>query len=103
MGEYCAEYVDGFQRSPLDDGAQLQASAVCKHYLANELEYASPAITRHTIDVSILNQDLVDSYLPPFQSCVQKGKVSGLMCSYNSVRALPKSRAWRLLRESSKA
>ena len=27
-------------------------------------------------------EDLVDSYLLPFQSCVEKGKVSGLMCRH---------------------
>ena len=25
----------------------------------------------------------------PFQACVEKGKVSGLMCSYNSVNGVP--------------
>jgi beta-glucosidase-like glycosyl hydrolase len=45
--------------------------------------------TRHTIDATIPMQDLVDSYMVPFQSCVEKGKVSSLMCSYNSVRLRP--------------
>eukprot|EP01052_Picozoa_sp_SAG31_P011240 SAG31_NODE_632_length_13389_cov_4.818360_11_plen_74_part_00 len=39
--------------------------------------------TRHNIDANITMQDLVDSYLSPFQACVEKGKVSGLMCSYS--------------------
>lgn len=34
-------------------------------------------------------QDLVDSYMLPFQACVEKGKVSGLMCSYNSINGVP--------------
>ena len=29
-------------------------------------------------------RDMVDSYMPSFNDCVQKGNVSGLMCSYNS-------------------
>ena len=45
--------------------------------------------TRHTVDANITRQDLVDSYLAPFQACVEKGKVSGLMCSYNSVNGVP--------------
>ena len=27
--------------------------------------------------------------MAPFQACVEKGKVSGLMCSYNSVNGVP--------------
>jgi len=34
------------------------------------------------MDVSLSAQDLADSYLPPFQSCVEEGKVSGIMCAY---------------------
>lgn len=34
-------------------------------------------------------QDLVDSYMPPFQACVEKGRVSSLMCSYNAVNGVP--------------
>ena len=36
--------------------------------------------TRHTIDANITMQDLVDSYMRPFQVCVEQGKVSSLMC-----------------------
>ena len=34
-------------------------------------------------------QDLVDSYLLPFQACVEKGKVTSLMCSYNAINGVP--------------
>jgi beta-D-xylosidase 4 len=88
VAEYCARWVDGFQRSPADGGAQLQASAVCKHYLANELE-AVGALNRHNVDVALSAQDLADTYLPPFQACVQQGRVSGLMCSYNAINGVP--------------
>ena len=37
--------------------------------------------TRHTIDATIPMQDLIDSYMVPFQSCVEKGRVTSLMCS----------------------
>ena len=36
---------------------------------------------RFQINAEITNQDLVDSYMPAFQSCVEKGRVSGLMVS----------------------
>ena len=41
--------------------------------------------TRHNFDANITQQDLVDSYLLPFQVCVEQGKASGLMCSCESV------------------
>ena len=58
----------------------LQASACCKHFVANELD-ASNHTDRDHIDVFVPQQDLVDSYLPSFQTCVEEGKASGIMCS----------------------
>jgi beta-D-xylosidase 4 len=57
------------------------------------------SFTRHTIDANISMQDLVDSYMPPFQSCVEVGKVSSLMCSYNSVNGYPSCANHWLLQE----
>ena len=74
----------GFQESPVDGGAHLLASACCKHYAANSVERSTEAgvsHTRHDFDANVTMQDLVDSYLPGFQACVEKGKVSGLMCA----------------------
>ena len=62
----------------------LQASACCKHFVANEYEGH-----RYGMDVNLSAQDLVDSYLPPFQACVEEGKVSGIMCAYNAVNGEP--------------
>jgi pre-mRNA-splicing factor SYF2/beta-D-xylosidase 4 len=38
---------------------------------------------RSEFNAEVPLQDLVDSYMPPFQACVERGRVSGLMCSYN--------------------
>lgn len=27
----------------------------------------------------------MDSYLPPFEACVERGRATGVMCSYNAV------------------
>ena len=56
--------------------------------------------TRHTIDATIPMQDLIDSYMVPFQSCVEKGKVTSLMCSCASalIPAPPSSTVSHLLR-----
>jgi beta-glucosidase-like glycosyl hydrolase len=44
---------------------------------------------RHNFDATVTAQDLADSYLPAFQSCVEEGRVSGLMCSYNALNGVP--------------
>lgn len=56
--------------------------------MANELEHFNNS-DRQDIDVYVPQQDLVDSYLPSFQTCVEEGQASGIMCSYNSVNGQP--------------
>ena len=82
-GQYAIAFVTGLQESP-DDPTHLQASACCKHFAANSLEGSTvDGVTddRHHNDAKITLQDLFDSYLAPFQACVEQGRVSGLMCS----------------------
>ena len=71
----------------------LLSSACCKHYVANEMdgtaERDGEVEDRQHVDSNVTLQDLLDSYMPPFQACVERGKVSGLMCSYNSVNGVP--------------
>ena len=77
-GAYARSFVTGFQTAK-EAPFPLQASACCKHFVANEYEGH-----REGMDVALSAQDLADSYLPPFQECVEEGKVSGIMCAYNS-------------------
>jgi pre-mRNA-splicing factor SYF2/beta-D-xylosidase 4 len=44
---------------------------------------------RNEFDATVTQQDLVDSYLAPFQACVEKGDVTSLMCSYNAINGVP--------------
>ena len=74
-GEYAVNFVKGFQTAK-EAPYPLQASATCKHFVANEYEGH-----RYGMDVILSAQDLADSYLPPFQACVEEGKVSGIMCA----------------------
>ncbi|KAG5377061.1 hypothetical protein IGI04_041657 [Brassica rapa subsp. trilocularis] len=37
----------------------------------------------------VTEQDMEDTYQPPFQSCIEDGKASCLMCSYNAVNGVP--------------
>ena len=90
-GQYAANFIQGFEHAN-EVSYPLQASACCKHFVANELE-ATNGSTRHNIDVFVPQQDLVDSYLPSFQTCVEEGKASGIMCSA-CARVLRRAR-WR--------
>ena len=68
-GEYAASFVGGFERLQ-SEPRYLAASACCKHYAANSMEDSRVAgvhHTRYSADPQISEQDLVDSYLPPFQ------------------------------------
>ena len=38
---------------------------------------------REDFDAQVSIRDLLDSYLVPFQACVERGKSIGLMCSYS--------------------
>ena len=113
-GAYARDFVLGFEHATEtgDSGYPLQASACCKHFVANELDgwngtsapipvpltlhcgcgrarwHCREPLTpppfrriadREHIDSYVPQQDLVDSYLPSFQTCVEEGKVSGIM------------------------
>ena len=69
-GEYATAFVSGFEVSE-DDPSGLQASACCKHYVANSMDHSTVAgetFDRTTFNANITMQDLVDSYLLPFQA-----------------------------------
>ena len=75
-GQYAANFVQGFEHAT-EAAYPLQASACCKHFVANELDGWNGTDRNH-IDVFVPQQDLADSYLPSFQTCVEEGKVSGI-------------------------
>ena len=75
----------GFQEHPEAPG-EVMASACCKHYVANSMDGSTVdghTATRVDFNAVISEQDLVDSYLAPFQDCVEQGEVTSLMCSYS--------------------
>ncbi|CAL2267324.1 unnamed protein product [Prunus armeniaca] len=69
-----------------DDGLML--SACCKHFTAYDLELWGN-FSRYSFNAVVSEQDLEDTYQPPFRSCIQQGKASCLMCSYNAVNGVP--------------
>ncbi|KAL4434180.1 hypothetical protein ABPG75_000621 [Micractinium tetrahymenae] len=66
----------------------LKASATCKHFIGNDLEGWQGA-TRHNIDANISAADMRDSFMPPFEACVQRARAGSIMCSYNRVNGVP--------------
>jgi len=87
VGEYAVEFVQGMERNP-GDPEHIQASACCKHFVANDMDGWNGTDRNH-YDAVVSLKDLHDSYLPPFKACVEKGGVSGMMCSYNSLNGIP--------------
>ncbi|KQJ83737.1 probable beta-D-xylosidase 6 [Brachypodium distachyon] len=89
IAAYSVEYVKGFQ-GEYGDGKEgrMMLSACCKHYVAYDLEKWGN-FTRYTFNAKVNEQDFEDTYEPPFKSCIQEGRASCLMCSYNQVNGVP--------------
>uniref|UniRef100_A0A7N0V7L5 Uncharacterized protein n=1 Tax=Kalanchoe fedtschenkoi TaxID=63787 RepID=A0A7N0V7L5_KALFE len=69
-------------------GGSLLASACCKHFTAYDLERWN-GIDRFQFNAQVTAQDLADTFQPPFQSCIQQARASGIMCAYNRVNGVP--------------
>ncbi|OAY76905.1 putative beta-D-xylosidase 6 [Ananas comosus] len=88
---YAVEYVKGFQGEYdeyNDGGSSMILSACCKHYTAYDLEKWGN-FTRYTFNAKVTEQDLEDTFQPPFRSCIEEGHASCLMCAYNQVNGVP--------------
>ena len=86
-GQYAARFVSGLQSGP-DDPERLRASAACKHLADYNIDHG-PGYDRNKFDAVGTKQDMLDTFLPPFESCVRDGRASGLMCSYNAINGVP--------------
>ncbi|XP_027093239.1 probable beta-D-xylosidase 7 [Coffea arabica] len=97
---YAVSYVrgiqgDSFEGGQLKDG-HLQASACCKHFTAYDLDNWN-GVNRYIFDANVTEQDLADTYQPPFKSCIEKGQASGVMCAYNRINGVPNCADYSLL------
>ncbi|WVZ12054.1 hypothetical protein V8G54_016584 [Vigna mungo] len=99
---YAVEYVRGLQgiRGIHDavgnDDDELMVSACCKHFTAYDLDKWEQ-FARYNFNAVVSQQDLEDTYQPPFRGCIQQGKASCLMCSYNAVNGVPACTSEELL------
>ncbi|KAJ6854161.1 putative beta-D-xylosidase 6 [Iris pallida] len=80
---YAAEYVKGFQ----GEGGRM-LSACCKHFSAYDLEKWEN-FSRYTFNAQVTEQDMADTFQPPFRSCIEEGQATCLMCSYNQINGVP--------------
>ncbi|KAL3504711.1 hypothetical protein ACH5RR_034552 [Cinchona calisaya] len=91
-GKYAISYVRGIQGDSFQGGmlkhGELQASACCKHFTAYDVDHWKGA-DRFSFDARVTEQDLADTFQPPFKSCIQDAKASGIMCAYNRVNGVP--------------
>lgn len=84
--QYVYEYINGLQRG--DDERYLKVAADCKHYAAYDLEHWN-GTDRQRFDALVTDQDLIETYLAPFETCIRDAKVASIMCSFNSVNGIP--------------
>ncbi|KAJ9705229.1 hypothetical protein PVL29_003340 [Vitis rotundifolia] len=91
VSRYAVNYVRGLQEVGKEGNFaadRLKVSSCCKHYTAYDVDKWK-GVDRFHFDAKVTLQDLEDTYQPPFKSCVEKGHVSSVMCSYNRVNGVP--------------
>lgn len=103
MGEYAAVYVAAQQWGPAGApndtaGVPLRLANTCKHFAGYSLELWNGTI-RYDFNAIIPIRDLVGTYLPAFQACVEGAKVASLMCSYNAINGTPACAEGTLMNE----
>ncbi|KAL2920504.1 putative beta-D-xylosidase 7 [Bienertia sinuspersici] len=50
----------------------------------------------------VSKQDMADTFQPPFQSCVEQGRASSIMCAYNRVNGIPSCAHYDFLTETAR-
>ncbi|CAK7324829.1 unnamed protein product [Dovyalis caffra] len=102
---YAVNYVRGLQdfegtRKHKDlDSAPLKISACCKHYVAYDLKNWQ-GNERYRYDAKVTEQDMAETYVGPFETCVKDGFASSLMCSYNAINGIPTCADPKLLNQT---
>ena len=84
--QYAYAMVRGLQEG--DDQRYLKVVANCKHYIAYDMEN-SDGVNRFHFDAKVSDQDLVETFLPPFETCIRDARGASVMCSFNSINGIP--------------
>ncbi|KAL5774052.1 hypothetical protein ACOSP7_011609 [Xanthoceras sorbifolium] len=105
VGKYAANYVRGLQdveghENYTDlNSRPLKISSCCKHYAAYDVDNWM-GVDRFHFNARAAEQDMVETFLRPFEMCVKEGDVSSVMCSYNRVNGIPTCADARLLNQT---
>ncbi|TKA23286.1 hypothetical protein B0A50_07343 [Salinomyces thailandicus] len=86
IASYVHNLIDGLQGGY--DPKYKRVVATCKHFVGYDMESWNGNY-RYQWDAQISSQDLVEYYMPPFQSCARDSNVGAFMCSYNAVNGRP--------------
>ena len=78
--EYVYYLIRGYQEG--EDAKYYKIVADCKHYAGYDIEDWH-GNERYGYNAVISMQDLVETYLPSFKSCLKDAHVGSAMCSYN--------------------
>ena len=84
--QYVYALINGLQRG--EDDRYLKTAATCKHFDAYDLENWN-GTNRHHFNALVSDQDLVETFLPPFETCIRDGRVASIMCSLNAINGVP--------------
>jgi beta-glucosidase-like glycosyl hydrolase len=84
--QYVYALINGLQRG--EDDRYLKTAADCKHLDAYDLEIWNGTDRNH-FNAIVSDQDLVETYLPPFETCIRDAQVASIMCSLNSINGIP--------------
>ncbi|GFP79952.1 probable beta-d-xylosidase 7 [Phtheirospermum japonicum] len=103
--KYAVSFVRGIQGDTFEGGdlkdGRLQVSACCKHFTAYDLDNWK-GVDRFTFNAQVTKQDMADTYQPPFRSCIEEGRASGIMCAYNLVNGVPNCANYDLLTKTAR-
>ncbi|KAE9445896.1 hypothetical protein C3L33_22216, partial [Rhododendron williamsianum] len=76
--KYASAYVRGLQQRDDGDKDRLKVASCCKHYTAYDLDNWK-GVDRTRFNAVVTQQDLDDTFQPPFKSCVLDGNVASVM------------------------
>ncbi|XP_060185167.1 beta-xylosidase/alpha-L-arabinofuranosidase 1-like [Lycium barbarum] len=96
VGKYASNYVRGLQdvegtetKYATDlNSRPLKVAACCKHYAAYDVDNWL-GVDRYHFDARVTEQDMMETFLKPFEMCVKEGDVTSVMCSYNKINGIP--------------
>lgn len=86
LSSYVHALIDGLQGGLNPEYKRVVAT--CKHFAGYDMESWNGNL-RYQWDAHIGPQDLVEYYMPSFESCARDSNVGAFMCTYNALNGVP--------------